>query len=146
MSERVLAVARQEARAQVSSGHLLLGLLHPDGGNLLRRIGLTVGLDELRDHVRVLTAGPSDPHSRLSDRVRRVLTAYLSPRDILTALLDEPESTAARALVRAGQDLADLRRHVQTMSNTGRASKTARQSKYGPPPEIRRYPPNTQPD
>ena len=137
MSERVLAVARQEAHAQVSSGHLLLGVLHPDGGNLLRRIGLTVGLDALREHVRVLTAGPSDPHSRLSARVKRVLTDHLSPRDILTALLDDPESTAARALVRAGQDLAGLRRRVREMPNGGRASKVARQLNYGPPPEIR---------
>jgi len=137
MSERVLAIARQEARAQVSSGHLLLGLLHPDGGNLLRRIGLTVGLDALRDHVRVLTAGPTDPHSRLSARVKRVLTDCLSPRDILAALLDDPESTAARALVRAGQDLAELRRRVQEMPNGGRASKVSRQLNYGPPPKAR---------
>ncbi|MFC0546995.1 Clp protease N-terminal domain-containing protein [Kutzneria chonburiensis] len=140
MSERVLAVARQEAHAQVSSGHLLLGLLHPDGGNLLRRIGLTVGLDGLREHVRVLTAGPSDPHSRLSDRVKRVLTDHLSPRDMLTALLDDPESTAARALVRAGQDLAGLRRRVREMPNTGRASRHMSQAYHPPPPEIRRQP------
>jgi hypothetical protein len=146
-TSRVLAIARQEARAQVSSGHLLLGALHPEGGDVLRRIELDVNLDELRDHVRVLTAGPSDPHARLSDRVKRVLTEYRSTRDVLIALLDDPDSTAARALVRAGQDLADVRRRVEVMrGGTGRASKAARQLNYAPPPEIRRYPPNTQPD
>ena len=145
-ADRALAIARREARAQVSSGHLLLGILHPDGDDVLRRAGLGVDLDEIRDHVRVLTAGPSDPHSRLSDRVKRVLTEHVSTRDALLALLDDPESTAARALVRAGLDLADVRARVRAMSSTRKATKVARQLKYGPPPTARPYPPNTQPD
>lgn len=133
-TSRVLAVARREARAQVSSGHLLLGALHPDGGDMLRRIGLAADLDDIRAHVRVLTAGPSDPHARLSERVKHVLTAHRSTRDVLIALLDDPGSTAARALVRAGHDLSELRGRVRAMSNTRRAGKVSRQLKYGPPP------------
>ncbi len=133
----MLAIARREARAQVSSGHLLLGALHPDGADVLRRINLDLDLDELRAHVAKLTAGPSDPHARLSDRVKRVLTEHQSVRDLVTALLDDPASTAARALVRAGQDLAELRARVQAMSSTRRSSKVSRQLNYGPPPEAR---------
>jgi hypothetical protein len=103
-TSRLLAVARREARAQVSSGHLLLGALHPDGDDVLRRVDLGVDLDEIGDHVRVFTAGPSDSHARLSVRVKRVLTEHRSTKDVLVALLDDPESTAAKALVRAGLD------------------------------------------
>ena len=126
----MLAVARREARAQVSSGHLLLGALHPDGGDVLRRINLDVGLDEIRDHVRALTNGPSDPHARLSARVKRVLTEHRSTRDVLIALFDDAESTAARALVHAGLDLAELRGRVWAMSGRGKATKVSRQLKY----------------
>ncbi|MEV6604359.1 Clp protease N-terminal domain-containing protein [Kutzneria sp. NPDC051319] len=127
----MLAVARREARAQVSSGHLLLGALHPEGG----RVELDVDLDEMRDHVRVLTAGPSDPHTRLSERVKRVLIEHRTTRDVLLALLDDPGSTAARALVRAGQDLADLRARVAAMPGGKRkTTKVARELKYRQPP------------
>ena len=137
-TSRLLEVARREARAQVSSGHLLLGALHPDGGDVLRRIDLDVDLDEIRDHVRVLTDGPSDPHARLSSRVKRVLTEHQSTRDVLVALFDEPASTAARALVRAGQDLAELRARVQAMSAKRKATKVARELKYrtSPPDQL----------
>ncbi|QUQ69467.1 Clp amino terminal domain, pathogenicity island component [Kutzneria sp. CA-103260] len=126
----MLAIARREARAQVSSGHLLLGALHPDGDDVLRRIDLDVDLDEIREHVRVLTDGPSDPHARLSARVKRVLTEHGSTRDVLVALLDDPESTAARALVRAGLDLTDLCERVSALSGKRKATKVARQLKY----------------
>ena len=134
---RLLAAARRQTRAQVSSGHLLLGALDPDGENVLRRINLDVDLDEIREHVRVLTSGPSDPHARLSDRVKRVLTEQQSTRDVLVALFDDPESTAARALVRMGLDLADLRACVQAMQNGRRMTKVARQLNYAPPPTAR---------
>jgi hypothetical protein len=119
-TSRALAIARREARAQVSSGHLLLGALHPDGG----RIDLGVDLDELREHVRVLTAGPSDPHARLSPRVKRVLTGHRLLRDVLAALIDDTESTAARALTRAGLDPAVIRGRLR--------GKVSRQLNYRP--------------
>lgn len=134
-TSRLLAVARREARAQVSSGHLLLAALHPDGDDVLRRINLEVDLDEIRDHVRVLTTGPSDPHARLSARVKRLLTEHWSSRNVLVALLDDPESTAAKALVRAGLDLADVRARVQAMPSGRRSRKVARQAQSAPPPE-----------
>lgn len=134
-TSRLLAVARREARAQVSSGHLLLAALHPDGDDVLRRINLEVDLDEIRDHVRVLTTGPSDPHARLSARVKRLLTEHWSSRNVLVALLDDPESTAAKALVRAGLDLADVRARVQAMPSSRRTRKVARQAQSAPPPE-----------
>jgi len=138
-TSRLLAIARREARAQVSSGHLLLGALHPDGDDVLRRINLDADLDEIRDHVRALTDGPSDPHARLSARVKRVLTEHRSTRDVLVALFDDPESTAVRALVRAGLNPAELRAKVQAMSSTRRGHAHARQS-GGPVP-----PPKAQP-
>src|SRR5882757_225796 len=126
-TSRLLAIARREARAQVSSGHLLLGALHPDGDDVLRRINLDADLDEIRDHVRPLTEGPSDPHARLSARVKRVLTEHRSTRDVLVALFDDPESTAVSALVRAGLNPAELRAKVQAMSSTRRGHAHARQ-------------------
>ncbi|MFI9383985.1 Clp protease N-terminal domain-containing protein [Kutzneria sp. NPDC052558] len=136
-TSRLLAVARQEARAQVSSGHLLLGALRPDGDDVLRRVNLDVDLDEIRDHVRVLTAGASDPHARLSTRVKRVLTEHRSTRDVVVALLDDAESTAARALVRAGLDPAEVCERVRRMPGIRRRSRaSAKQSSVPPPPEI----------
>jgi hypothetical protein len=116
-TNRALAIARREARAQVSSGHLLLGALHPDGGG----IKVDLDLDELREHVAQLTAGPSDPHARLSDRVKRVLTEHRSLRAVVTALLDDPGSTASRALARAGVDPVLLR---------GKTDKVSRELRY----------------
>jgi hypothetical protein len=118
-----LAVARREARAQVSSGHLLLGALHPDGGDLIRRRNLKVDLDAIRERVGRLTAGPADPHARLSDRVKQALTEHRNVEDAVAALLADPESTASRALAQAGVDLSAFQRPKRT--------KVARQLKYG---------------
>ena len=130
-SRRVVVLAQEEARMlghnHIGSEHLLLGLLHEQGGvaaDVLGSAGIT--LEAARSQVEEL-AGPGDKspsgHIPFTQRAKKILElslrealeqkkSYIGTAHILLALMRDSGGTGARVLERLGASLPALRQQV----------------------------------
>ena len=130
-SRRVVVLAQEEARMlghnHIGSEHLLLGLLHEQGGvaaDVLGSAGIT--LEAARSQVEEL-AGPGDKspsgHIPFTQRAKKILElslrealeqrkSYIGTAHILLALMRDSGGTGARVLERLGGSLPALRQQV----------------------------------
>ena len=127
-ARRVVVLAQEEARLlghdYIGTEHILLGLLHVDGGvafRALRSVGVSLG--EAREAVTViLGAGGSEPfgHIPFTPRAKKVLELslrealvlghnYIDTEHILLGLLREGEGVGVQVIVGAGVDFEVLR-------------------------------------
>ena len=132
-AKTAIRLARQTAgeygHSYVGTEHLLLGILREPaglGGNVLRRSGLDAGAAFELLTKRVGRGTPGTPVQGLTSRGRQVLRqaaadadrlghSYVGTEHLLLGILREPESTAARVLLDAGQDLNRL--YTQVLSH-----------------------------
>jgi hypothetical protein len=130
-SRRVVVLAQEESRMlghnHIGSEHLLLGLLHEQGGtaaDVLASAGIT--LEAARSQVREL-AGPGDKspsgHIPFTRRAKKILElslrealeqkkSYIGTEHILLALMHDSDGTGARVIERLGGSLPALRQRV----------------------------------
>src|ERR1700757_475688 len=130
-SRRVVVLAQAESRMlrhnHIGSEHLLLGMLHEDGGtatDVLASTGITI--EAARSLVGEL-AGPGDKlpsgHIPFTQRAKKILElslrealeqkkSYIGTEHILLALTRDPAGTGARVLARLAGPLPALRRRV----------------------------------
>ena len=130
-SRRVVVLAQQESRMlrhnHIGSEHLLLGMLHEDGGtatDVLASAGITI--EAARSLVGEL-AGPGDKlpagHIPFTQRAKKILElslrealeqakSYIGTEHILLALMRDADGMGARVLERLGGPLSALRRQV----------------------------------
>jgi ATP-dependent Clp protease ATP-binding subunit ClpA len=130
-SRRVVVLAQEESRMlghnHIGSEHLLLGLLHEQGGtaaDVLRSAGITV--EAARSQVEEL-AGPGDKspsgHIPFTQRAKKILElslrealeqkkSYIGTEHILLALMRDADGMGARVLERLGGSLPALRQQV----------------------------------
>jgi ATP-dependent Clp protease ATP-binding subunit ClpC len=130
-SRRAVVLAQEEARMlghnHIGSEHLLLGLLHEQGGAaavVLGSAGIT--LEAARSQVEEL-AGPGDKapsgHIPFTQRAKKILElslrealeqkkSYIGTEHILLALMRDADGTGARVLERLGGSLPALRQQV----------------------------------
>lgn len=130
-SRRAVVLAQEEARMlghnHIGSEHLLLGLLHEQGGAaavVLGSAGITV--EAARSQVGEL-AGPGDKapsgHIPFTQRAKKILElslrealeqkkSYIGTEHILLALMRDADGTGARVLERLGGSLPALRQQV----------------------------------
>ncbi len=130
-ARRVVVLAQQEAHGldhnYIGTEHILLGLVAEGEGVAARALeSFGVSLPAVREQVEVIVGrGSSSPSGRVPFTVRAKKLLELSLREalqrghnyigtehILLGLVREPESVAARVLVRAGVDLARVRERV----------------------------------
>jgi ATP-dependent Clp protease ATP-binding subunit ClpC len=130
-SRRVVVLAQQESRMlrhnHIGSEHLLLGMLHEEGGtatDVLASAGITI--EAARSLVGEL-AGPGDKlpsgHIPFTQRAKKILElslrealeqakSYIGTEHILLALMRDADGMGARVLERLGGPLPALRRQV----------------------------------
>ena len=130
-SRRVVVLAQEEARMlrhnHIGSEHLLLGLLHEQGGTaagVLAATGIT--LEAARAQVEEL-AGPGEKspsgHIPFTQRAKKILElslrealeqkkSYIGTEHILLALMHDADGMGARVLERLGGSLSALRQRV----------------------------------
>ena len=130
-SRRAVVLAQEEARMlghnHIGSEHLLLGLLHEQGGtaaDVLGSAGITV--EAARSQVEEL-AGPGDKslsgHIPFTQRAKKILElslrealeqkqSYIGTEHILLALMRDADGMGARVLERLGGSLPALRQRV----------------------------------
>jgi ATP-dependent Clp protease ATP-binding subunit ClpA len=130
-SRRAVVLAQEEARMlghnHIGSEHLLLGLLHEQGGAaavVLGSAGITV--EAARSQVEEL-ARPGDKspsgHIPFTQRAKKILElslrealeqkkSYIGTEHILLALMRDADGTGARVLERLGGSLPALRQQV----------------------------------
>ena len=130
-TRRVVVLAQEEARMlghnHIGSEHLLLGLLHEQGGtaaDVLGSAGITV--EAARYQVEEL-AGPADKspsgHIPFTQRAKKILElslrealeqkkSYIGTEHILLALMHDSAGMGARVLERLGGSLPALRQRV----------------------------------
>jgi ATP-dependent Clp protease ATP-binding subunit ClpA len=130
-SRRVVVLAQEEARMlghnHIGSEHLLLGLLHEQGGtaaDVLASAGITV--EAARSQVEEL-AVPRDKsptgHIPFTQRAKKILElslrealeqrkSYIGTEHILLALMRDSDGMGARVLERLGGSLPALRQQV----------------------------------
>jgi ATP-dependent Clp protease ATP-binding subunit ClpA len=130
-SRRVVVLAQEEARMlshnHIGSEHLLLGLLHEQGGtaaDVLASAGIT--MEAARSQVEEL-AGPGDKspsgHIPFTQRAKKILElslrealeqkkSYIGTEHILLALMRDSDGMGARVLERLGGSLPALRQQV----------------------------------
>jgi ATP-dependent Clp protease ATP-binding subunit ClpA len=130
-ARRAVVTAQEEARMlghnHVGSEHLLLGLLHEQGGiaaQALEPAGVTV--EAARAQVAEL-AGPGDKspagHIPFTQRAKKILElslrealeqqkSYIGTEHILLALLRDPDNLGAQVIERLGGSLPALRQRV----------------------------------
>ena len=130
-SRRVVVLAQEESRMlrhnHIGSEHLLLGMLHEDGGtatDVLASAGITI--EAARSLVGEL-AGPGDKlpsgHIPFTQRAKKILElslrealeqakSYIGTEHILLALMRDADGMGARVLERLGGPLSALRRQV----------------------------------
>jgi ATP-dependent Clp protease ATP-binding subunit ClpC len=130
-SRRVVVLAQEEARMlghnHIGSEHLLLGLLHEQGGTaaeVLASAGIT--LEAARSQVEELAAprekSPSG-HIPFTQRAKKILElslrealeqrkSYIGTEHILLALMRDSDGMGARVLERLGGSLPALRQQV----------------------------------
>jgi ATP-dependent Clp protease ATP-binding subunit ClpC len=130
-SRRVVVLAQEEARMlghnHIGSEHLLLGLLHEQGGtaaDVLASAGITV--EAARSEVEEL-AVPRDKsptgHIPFTQRAKKILElslrealeqrkSYIGTEHILLALMRDSDGMGARVLERLGGSLPALRQQV----------------------------------
>jgi len=139
-SRRVVVLAQEEARMlghnHIGSEHLLLGLLHEQGGmaaDVLASAGITV--EAARAQVEEL-AVPRDKsptgHIPFTQRAKKILElslrealeqrkTYIGTEHILLALMRDADGTGARVLERLGGSLPALREQVLEASEEAAA-------------------------
>jgi ATP-dependent Clp protease ATP-binding subunit ClpA len=130
-SRRVVVLAQEESRMlrhnHIGSEHLLLGMLHEQGGtatDVLASAGITI--EAARSQVGEL-AGPGDKlssgHIPFTQRAKKILElslrvaleqakSYIGTEHILLALIRDADGTGARVLERLGVSLPALRQQV----------------------------------
>jgi hypothetical protein len=130
-SRRVVVLAQEEARMlghnHIGSEHLLLGLLHEQGGtaaDVLASAGIT--LEAARSQVEELAVpGDKSPsgHIPFTQRAKKILElslrealeqkkSYIGTEHILLALMRDSDGMGARVLERLGGSLPALRQQV----------------------------------
>jgi ATP-dependent Clp protease ATP-binding subunit ClpC len=140
-SRRVVVLAQAEARMlrhnRIGSEHLLLGMLHEEGGtatDVLVSAGITI--EAARSQVGEL-AGPGDKlsaaHVPFTQRAKKILElslrealeqarSYIGTEHILLALIRDADGTGARVLKQLGVSLPALRQQVLQASEAAAAS------------------------
>jgi ATP-dependent Clp protease ATP-binding subunit ClpA len=130
-SRRVVVLAQEESRMlrhnHIGSEHLLLGMLHEQGGtatDVLASAGITI--EAARSQVGEI-AGPGDKsptgHIPFTQRAKKILElslrealeqakSYIGTEHILLALIRDADGTGARVLERLGVSLPALRQQV----------------------------------
>jgi ATP-dependent Clp protease ATP-binding subunit ClpA len=143
-SRRVVVLAQEESRMlrhnYIGTEHLLLGMLHAQGGtatNALASAGITI--EAARSQVREL-AGPGDElpsgYIPFTQRAKKVLElslrealeqskSYIGTEHILLALIRDADATGARVLERLGVSLPALRQQVLEQASTAAPGHTA---------------------
>ncbi len=141
-SRRVVVLAQEEARMlghnHIGSEHLLLGLLHEQGGtaaDVLASAGITV--EAARSQVEEL-AGPGDKsptgHIPFTQRAKKILElslrealeqrkSYIGTEHILLALMRDADGMGARVLERLGGSLPALRQQVLEAAKAARPAR-----------------------
>jgi ATP-dependent Clp protease ATP-binding subunit ClpC len=136
-SRRVVVLAQAESRMlrhnHIGSEHLLLGMLHEQGGtatDVLVSAGITI--EAARSLVGEL-AGPGDElssgHIPFTPRAKKILElslrealeqakSYIGTEHILLALMRDADGTGARVLERLGGPLPALRQQVLEAAET----------------------------
>jgi hypothetical protein len=136
-SRRVVVLAQQESRMlrhnHIGSEHLLLGMLHEQGGtatDVLASAGITI--EAARSLVGKL-AGPGDElssgHIPFTPRAKKILElslrealeqakSYIGTEHILLALMRDADGMGARVLERLGGPLPALRQQVLEAAET----------------------------
>jgi hypothetical protein len=148
-SRRVVVLAQQESRMlrhnHIGSEHLLLGMLHEDGGtatDVLTSAGITI--EAARSLVGEL-AGPGDKlpsgHIPFTQRAKKILElslrealeqakSYIGTEHILLALMSDADGMGARVLERLGGPLPALRRQVLEAAEAAPGPAAAREAEH----------------
>jgi ATP-dependent Clp protease ATP-binding subunit ClpC len=134
----VLVLAQQEARqlehTAIGTEHLLLGLIHEDGGVAAKALlSLDISLEAVREGIEAVraSAGENTGHDETSTfsspaftlRAKKVLElamrealqlghSYIGTEHILLGLVREGEGVGAQVVQSLGADLARVRQHV----------------------------------
>jgi ATP-dependent Clp protease ATP-binding subunit ClpC len=134
----VLVLAQQEARqlehTAIGTEHLLLGLIHEDGGVAAKALlALDISLEAVRDEVEEVRAStgettghgdtPTTGSPPFTRRAKKVLElalrealqlghSYIGTEHILLGLVREGEGVGAQVLQHLGADLATVRQQV----------------------------------
>jgi ATP-dependent Clp protease ATP-binding subunit ClpC len=130
-ARRVVVAAQEEARAlghdYIGTEHLLLGLIHDDGGMAAKTLeSLGIGAEGLRERVVTLvgtgqhTVAAHIPFTPQAKQVLRLSLSealrfghnYIGTEHVLLGLIQEKESVAAQVLADAGADLGRVRAEV----------------------------------
>ena len=150
-ARRVVVAAQEEARMlghnHIGSEHLLLGLLHEQGGtaaDVLAAAGITA--EAARAQVREL-AGPAGKSPAgpipFTQRARKVLelslrealeqrSRYIGTEHILLALMRDADDVGARVLERLGGSLPALRQRVLEAAKAAAPVPVAEEEDGGP--------------
>ena len=148
-SRRVVVLAQEESRMlrhnHIGSEHLLLGMLHEDGGtatDVLASAGITI--EAARSLVGEL-AGPGDKlpsgHIPFTQRAKKILElslrealeqakSYIGTEHILLALMRDADGMGARVLERLGGPLSALRRQVLEAAEAAPGPSAAREAEH----------------
>jgi ATP-dependent Clp protease ATP-binding subunit ClpC len=148
-SRRVVVLAQEEARMlghnHIGSEHLLLGLLHEQGGTaaeVLASAGITV--EAARSQVEELAAprerSPSG-HIPFTQRAKKILElslrealeqrkSYIGTEHILLALLRDSDGMGARVLERLGGSLPALRQQVLEVTEAAAPGPAERETEH----------------
>ena len=130
-ARRAVVLAQEESRLlnhnHIGTEHILLGVIHEEEGVAARAlVSLGVSLERARQQVEsVIGAGqsPSVGHIPFTSRAKKVLELslrealqlghnYIGTEHLLLGLVREKEGVAAQVLMKAGVDLATVRRRV----------------------------------
>jgi ATP-dependent Clp protease ATP-binding subunit ClpC len=162
----VLVLAQQEARQMdhpaIGTGHLLLGLIHEDGGVAAKALlSLDISLEAVRDGVEEARAsageatGEGDPaptgSPAFTRRAKKVLElalrealqlghSYIGTEHILLGLVREGEGVGAQVLQQLGADLSRVRQQVIQLLSGYAVQRTAG-DETGDTPALRRLGP-----
>jgi ATP-dependent Clp protease ATP-binding subunit ClpA len=145
-SRRVVVLAQEESRMlrhnHIGSEHLLLGMLHEQGGtatDVLASAGITI--EAARSQVEEL-ARPGDElpsgHIPFTQRAKKILElslrealeqkkSYIGTEHILLALMRDSDGMGARVLERLGGSLSALRQQVLEASEAAAPGRAAEQ-------------------
>jgi ATP-dependent Clp protease ATP-binding subunit ClpA len=148
-SRRVVVLAQEESRMlrhnHIGSEHLLLGMLHEQGGtatDVLASAGITI--EAARSQVGEL-AGPGDKlpsgHIPFTQRAKKILElslrealeqakSYIGTEHILLALIRDADGTGARVLDRLGVSLPALRQQVLEAAKAAAGPAAERQAEH----------------
>jgi hypothetical protein len=148
-SRRVVVLAQAEARMlrhnHIGSEHLLLGMLHEEGGtatDVLVSAGITI--EAARSQVGEL-AGPGDKlsaaHIPFTQRAKKILElslrealeqarSYIGTEHILLALIRDADGTGARVLKQLGVSLPALRQQVLDAAKAAPGPAVVRQAEH----------------